>query len=99
MLFQTRWAVLKKESGISPDAWYKALAVREVAVAEVPSGSGFGKVILVRPGTQDLSVIFRGSGITLHYRDFILRPSVFHTGDTEFHPRIFSRIYGQCHRT
>ena len=61
---RARWTALKKESGISPDAWYKALAVREVAVAEVPSGSGFGKVILVRPGKQDLSVIFRGSGIT-----------------------------------
>lgn len=54
---RARWTALKKESGISPDAWYKALAVREVAVAEVPSGSGFGKVILVRPGKQDLSVI------------------------------------------
>ncbi len=58
------WTALKKKSGMSPDTWYKTLDIREVAVAEVPSGSGFGKVILVRPGKQDFSVIFRGSGIT-----------------------------------
>lgn len=57
-------AVLKKDAGLDPEIWARALDIKEMARASVPVGNGYEPVLLYRPGKQDLSIMFKGQDIT-----------------------------------
>ena len=53
---------LEKSTGVSPDDWYAALDVKEVAVASFYVGSSLENVLLVRTGKADESILLKGTG-------------------------------------
>lgn len=52
---------LKKEHGISPESWAKALNIKELVYAKFVLGDKLGDVLLIRPGKQ------RSEELTLRY--------------------------------
>lgn len=59
---QAESKALEKSTGISPDDWYAALDVKEVAVASFYVGSELENVVLVRTGKADESILLKDTG-------------------------------------
>ncbi len=51
---------LKKQSGIEPETWAKALDIKEIVQASLPMRNGASPLLLIRPGNKDVSIIFKG---------------------------------------
>lgn len=45
---------------ITPDVWAKAIDIKEVVRAAIQTETGVSPVLFIRPGKQDISVLFRG---------------------------------------
>ena len=62
--YQARQRELESRNGISPDAFFRSLDVREVATASFILGDKIQRVNLIRAEKCDVSIIFKGTDVT-----------------------------------
>lgn len=72
--------------GVAPDVWINALKIKEICKANVPVSGGEASVLLMKPGKDDPSQLFRGSEIksVKEYDGEVLKSGLFASVGTLF---------------
>lgn len=85
-----RQKALGSRMGINPYDFMKALDIREVAVASFIAGSRLESVLLIKPGTDELSILFKGTEVT-SFRDYV--PQIHSWPYASFVSSVFGNVF------